>query len=171
VTPLVPAYIWPTDDTAWETALAGPPGWVVVTGEESGPGPARSQLLADRIAWCRRKGWTPIGYVHLTFGNRPIGDVAGDIAAWRRWYSVDGIFFDEMPTGVTFDPAVDHDVETHGAVVLAQMLTEAVRRNGGKGVLNAGTTVPAEFWSATTFAGQWPPKVLIVTFEGAALFR
>lgn len=148
-TPLVPAYIWPTDSAAWDRALAGPPGIVVVTGADSGPGPVRSQALADRIAQCVARRWQPIGYVPVGYLGRPIGAVARDVERWREWYpQTAGIFFDEYPSA---------DVDA------VPMLAAAAARVGPRLVLNAGTSVGEALWRAT-----WPSRAIVVTYEGPA---
>ena len=79
-TPFVPAYIWPTDDAAWDRALAGPPGIVVVTGDNSGAGSVYSADLAARIQWCVARGWQPIGYVALGYGMRAAATITAPSA-------------------------------------------------------------------------------------------
>lgn len=153
MTPLVPAYIWPTDDAAWDRALAGPPGIVVVTGDNSGAGSVYSADLAARIRWCVARGWQPIGYVALSYGQRAAATITAEVRRWRTWYpQTVGTFFDEFPAA---------DLE------LASMLTELVRRTGKVGVLNPGGPVPEGIWGATWPTGSnWPCRMITVTFEG-----
>jgi hypothetical protein len=37
-----------------------------------------------------------LGYVFTRFGHRPLAEVERDIDTWRRWYSVDGFFVDNV---------------------------------------------------------------------------
>ena len=97
---LVPTYIWPTDDDAFQRALSGyAPGVAVLTGDNSGPGAAPSPDLAQRISWLHARGWASVGYVRLDYLRRPLLDIAADVAQWRSWYpAIGGFFFDECPT-------------------------------------------------------------------------
>jgi hypothetical protein len=149
--PLVPTYIWPTDDDAFRRALTGyTPGLAIVTGDNSGPGNVPSAGLAARIASLNAAGWAPIGYVRLDYMQRPLLDVAADVELWRTWYpNVAGIFFDECPTQPT------------GALQAAQALESLALDQLGHCVFNAGTSVDASWFAALA-------RSVIVTFEGTA---
>ena len=149
--PLVPAYIWPTDDAAFKRALSGyAPGLAIVTGDNSGPGIAKSVDLAARISWLEERGWKAIGYVRLDYMRRSLIDVAADVARWRAWYpSVSGMFFDECPTLKL------------GALEAASALEALVCAQGTVSVFNAGAPVDSEWFTVLS-------KSTIVTFEGTA---
>ncbi len=149
--PLVPAYIWPTDDDAFRRALTGyTPGLVIITGDNSGPGTAPSAGLAARIASLNAANWARIGYVRLNYLQRPLINISADVELWRTWYpNVTGIFFDECATQLT------------GALHAAQALESLVLAYLGHCVFNAGTTVDAGWFGAL-------PRSVIVTFEGTA---
>ena len=149
--PLVPAYIWPTDDDAFRRALTGyAPGLAIVTGDNSGPGTAISAGLAARIASLGAAGWAPIGYVRINYMQRPLLDIAADVQLWRTCYpNVTGIFFDECATLPT------------GALQAAQALESLAFNSLSHCVFNAGTTVNAEWFDVLS-------RSVIVTFEGTA---
>ncbi len=44
----------------------------------------------------RSAGVVVLGYVPTGWGDRPVPSVEGDILAWHRWYSVSGIYLDQM---------------------------------------------------------------------------
>ena len=151
MTPLVPTYIWPTDDAAFQRALTGySPGIAIVTGDNSGPGTFRSVTLANRIHWLGDRSWGSIGYVPLNYMKRPLLDIAADVARWRAWYpTIEGIFFDECPTIVT------------GALEAARALESMVFNDGHTCIFNAGTSVDAEWFTTLS-------RSIVVTFEGPA---
>lgn len=37
-----------------------------------------------------------IGYVHSSYGGRPLAEVTADIDRYAQWYDIDGVFVDEM---------------------------------------------------------------------------
>ncbi|WP_236652438.1 spherulation-specific family 4 protein [Streptacidiphilus neutrinimicus] len=97
--PLVPAYFHPSADPAsWAVLRAAAPRLAaVVVNPASGPGPAPDP------AYARERGeLTPtrvLGYVDTDYGRRPHAEVVAEIAAYRDWYGVDGVFLDQTPDG------------------------------------------------------------------------
>ena len=149
--PLVPTYIWPTNDAAFQRALSGyAPGLAIVTGDNSGPGADRSSDLQHRIEWLGDRGWRSVGYVRLDYMKRSLLDIAADVTRWRDWYpSVSGIFFDECPTLKL------------GALEAAAALESLVCSAGTVCVFNPGAPVDASWFSVLS-------RSTIVTFEGSA---
>ena len=48
-----------------------------------------------------------LGYVHTSYGKRPIAEVQAEIDRYDKWYKPDGIFFDEVTTdasGLAYNP-------------------------------------------------------------------
>lgn len=105
---LVPLYIYPLQK-AWDPLLEAARKhpkvqFTAVINPNSGPGssalPDASYVAALRelsaVANIR-----PLGYVHCSYGKRPIGAVKAEIDLYRGWNSefrLDGIFFDETPS-------------------------------------------------------------------------
>ena len=82
-----------------------------------------------------------LGYVATTFGARPATSVTANIARYREWYGVDGIFLDEVAHDVVHLPYY---------VALRRAIGDVV-------VLNPGT-VPAR--------GYFALADVVVTYEG-----
>lgn len=94
-----PMYTHAGDEDAYvaRMALLKAGDLAIVTGDNSGPGTAPDDNLAHHIATLRGNGIHVVGYVHISYGQRPFGDVIEDIATWRRWYGVTAPFIDEWP--------------------------------------------------------------------------
>ena len=149
--PLVPTYIWPTDDEAYKRAISGyMPGLAIVTGDNSGPGNSQSEDLAVRIQWLVDRSWQAVGYVRLDYMKRPILDIAADVVRWRSWYpDVAGFFFDECPNMKA------------GALEAASALEALAMQHGSFCVFNPGAPVDNEWFDVLL-------RSTIVTFEGTA---
>jgi len=119
----IPLYIYPSPQ-AWEplveAALAHPTSYFhAVVNPSNGPGttPLPDENYVDAL---RRLSALPnvtiLGYVHVTYGKRPVTDVENDIGEYAAWSTrdtfkasddyyeesarirIDGIFFDETPS-------------------------------------------------------------------------
>jgi len=95
---LVPAYFYPGLEWARLTAASqANPGRVHAIGNPfNGPGLAFDANYEAAFTSLRSAGGSVLGYVHTTYGDRPIADVKADIDLWTAWYDIDGIFIDEM---------------------------------------------------------------------------
>lgn len=117
---LVPAYIYPTL-AGWTQYVNGAPATqIMVANVNSGPGTSVNSDYTTAIAQARavdaqvanygsglygsglyssQARSSPIqvvGYVHTSFGARPLADVEADIDSWYSFYTIDGIFVDEV---------------------------------------------------------------------------
>jgi hypothetical protein len=90
---LMPAYLHPPQLLALARRPALPR--YVVVNPDSGPGPAAREDYRRAIAALRAAGARVLGYVPTGWGARPLADARGDIARYRDWYGVDGVFLDE----------------------------------------------------------------------------
>lgn len=93
----LPAYFDPQRDAgSWEL-VSGNAGSVrlVVLNPDSGPGRERQQSYADLAARLRAQGVRVVGYVSTEYGARPRSDVRAEVAAYRDWYDLDGVFLDQ----------------------------------------------------------------------------
>lgn len=100
ITALVPAYFYPTwwSGSPWDqlNAAAAKIPIEAIMNPASGPGGGVNSDYVHAVNALRAAGGKVIGYVSTSYGSRPAADVFADIDAYLEWYSVDGIFLDEM---------------------------------------------------------------------------
>ncbi len=96
---VVPAYFYPSGGAGlWSslnTAAAQVP-LTAIMNPNSGPGNARDTNYVNAVNNLRTAGGNVIAYIYSSYGNRPLADVYADIDKYANWYSIDGIFVDEM---------------------------------------------------------------------------
>lgn len=113
---LLPLYVYP-EDGAWDStyaAIKNNPSvtFQVILNVYNGPGSDKpgdfSKQSQDWISAVSKLHKFPnietLGYVHLSYTERPSIEIASDITSWASWNAyvdadihVDGIFFDEVP--------------------------------------------------------------------------
>jgi len=111
---LWPAYIYPDwwngDASAWarfgDYASVGADrgGSMAVMNPASGPGSASVLDYTAAVNYARAAGQRVVGYVHTSYGARPLVDVKAEVDAYYGWYPVDGVFVDEMSTDSVTQP-------------------------------------------------------------------
>jgi hypothetical protein len=69
---------------------------VAVINPDSGVGATKNSDYASAIQDLKSAGIVVLGYVWTDYGDRPSSEVRSEISNYKRWYSVDGIFFDAM---------------------------------------------------------------------------
>lgn len=69
---------------------------IAIVNAANGSGSAKDDGYAAAIQKVRDARILVLGYVWTDQGQRQIGDVERDIANYRSWYAVDGIYFDQM---------------------------------------------------------------------------
>lgn len=135
----MPAYFYPPAYWNQLTASAGTVSITAVLNPNNGPGAAQDSNYVAAVNALRAAGGKVIGYVPTTYGARSLTDVQNDINTYLAWYSLDGIFVDEMtnnnsPANLTYynqiytyikglNPAFTV-VGNPGAPTLAQYLTQ-----------------------------------------------
>ena len=63
----------------------------------SGPGSSANHDYLQVIDYCHAVGHRVIGYVHTSYGTRPLATVKAEVDAYYGFYpTIDGIFVDEM---------------------------------------------------------------------------
>ncbi|SEK35212.1 spherulation-specific family 4 protein [Streptacidiphilus jiangxiensis] len=142
---LVPAYFHPAvEPEAWAALrVAAPRLAAVVVNPASGPGSAPDPAYREAVAGLRAT--RVLGYVDTDYGRRPHAEVVAEIAAYREWYAVDGVFLDQTPDGSAALPHYDR-------------LAIAARSLGATFlVLNPGLTPHPAYLDLAD---------LVVTFEG-----
>ena len=100
VTALVPAYFYPTwwSGSPWDdlNAAAAKIPIEAIMNPASGPGKAPNSDYEHAVVALQNAGGRVIGYVPTGYGSRTQGAVLADVKSYLTWYSVDGIFLDEM---------------------------------------------------------------------------
>ncbi|HEX6963030.1 MAG TPA: spherulation-specific family 4 protein [Lacipirellula sp.] len=96
---VVPAYFYPSSNsTLWDdmTAAADDVPITAIMNPGSGPGSFKDNNYVEAVNAFRAAGGRVIGYVHSSYGGRPLAQVLADIDKYDAWYGIDGIFVDEM---------------------------------------------------------------------------
>jgi hypothetical protein len=98
----LPLYVDPSDPAWAQARMAAPTVALLIANPNSGPGNAAQSSYTQAIASSHAVGQTIVGYVHTTYGARPIAQVQADIDSWYAFYpAIDGIFSDETSTDAT----------------------------------------------------------------------
>jgi hypothetical protein len=134
----------------WDRAVnAGPRLTLLVANiaHPGGPSSERLDVYAEAIGRCRAVGQTVLGYVHATYGRRPVTALMSEATAWSELYpDLGGIFVDQVPS--------DAGVVTG----YLRPLYDAIKaRSGSIVVLNPGVDVEEQYLSASD---------VLVNFEG-----
>ncbi len=91
----IPSYFGP--GALWtEIGAAAPRVGLAVINPSSGPGETLRADYVAQVEATRARGVTVLGYVHTSYGKRPLAEIRSEIDRFNRWYKVDGIFFDEV---------------------------------------------------------------------------
>jgi hypothetical protein len=97
----IPAYFYPTSGTGglWPAAVTTRTG-IMIMNPASGSGPRLNDDYLSAVANIRNvnKPTKVVGYVWTNYGKRSLSSARAEIDNYKRWYCVDGIFFDEVST-------------------------------------------------------------------------
>jgi hypothetical protein len=96
---VVPLYTYP--GSTWDAVIAAKNAHpavpiIVIVNCCNGPGDSKDSTWATWIQKMQSAGVIVIGYVDTLYGARSSTTVKSEIDAWKTWYNVNGIFFDEM---------------------------------------------------------------------------
>lgn len=92
---LLPAYFYP--GPAWRAELAAlRPGSAIIVNPDSGPGTSRNADYVQVVDAARSKGALLWGYVDTRYGAVRPASLAAQVGAYRRWYGITDIFFDDV---------------------------------------------------------------------------
>jgi len=99
---IVPLYIYPP----WNTLIAVKQSYpkvpvIAVINPNSGPGPAQDPNYVTGINAMRAAGIIVVGYVNTQYGANTEAFVESQINSYHSWYTLDGIFFDNMSTSTS----------------------------------------------------------------------
>jgi len=95
----VPAYFYPSSHPTYWADLAAAARAVtttVILNPGSGPGTSVDPNYVSAITSVCESGGKVIGYVHTSYGKRPLADVTDEIDRYITFYHVDGFFIDQM---------------------------------------------------------------------------
>ena len=120
---------------------------IMIVNLDNGDDEAFYASVAKAIRATRKNGIFVLGYTYTGYGKRDPKIVREKIDAVYRNYLVDGIFFDEVPTGCN---ASNPYFSTQ--FLYYQQLTNYVREKAGARltVLNPGTYSPSDCWMGIT---------------------
>ncbi|MEU3961350.1 spherulation-specific family 4 protein [Streptomyces buecherae] len=146
---LVPLYVHPTVDPAAWRALRGRARqlYAVVLNAADGPGRRRDPAFHAAARDLRAAGVRLLGYVDTAYGRRAPRAVLTDVHRHRRWYGVDGVFYDRAAAARALLPRY-------------RRLVRAARLLGAPtAVLNPGTHPDPGYADVAdvlvTFEGDW----------------
>ncbi|MCD0451301.1 spherulation-specific family 4 protein [Actinocorallia sp. API 0066] len=95
---LVPAYFAPhVRPGLWER-ISDPRLRCVVLNVASGPGANPDPVYVRAARRVTARGGTLAAYVDVSYGRREAGLVLADLKKYRRWYGVNDVFFDQVPS-------------------------------------------------------------------------
>lgn len=95
---VVPAYFYPTTNSPWNdlNAVASQAKITAIMNPDNGPGMFQDSNYVAAVNSFRTGGGRVIGYVHTSFGTRPLSVIQAEIDTYLNFYNIDGIFVDEM---------------------------------------------------------------------------
>jgi len=134
----IPSYFYPTDNSRdWNLILqsGGVPG-IAVINPNSGPANKVDPAYAKITKELQHRNIKVVGYVHTQYGRRDISRVLEEIQLYYSFYSVDGIFLDEISNTT--------DALPYYTAIRGQMLTHP---GASLTILNPGTQTCEEYMS------------------------
>ncbi len=95
---MVPAYFYPSAGSDWGklNAAATHIPLIAIMNPASGPGKSSDKTYVHALSELHRAGGKIIGYVHTSYGERPLAEVKKEIDLYLAFYALDGFFIDEM---------------------------------------------------------------------------
>jgi hypothetical protein len=95
---LVPAYFYPAQGSAWDSLnlAAQRVPLIAIMNPNNGPALSPNADYSRAVNALRNAGGIVIGYVYSSYTLRAIAEVKTDIDRYHSFYSIDGIFVDEM---------------------------------------------------------------------------
>jgi hypothetical protein len=143
----IPAYFYPGGGWAKAIGSKPVPAIMIAAITSSGPGDAPDPAYQAVIGRAQAAGIKVLGYASTDYARRPAADVETDIAHYRAWYHVAGVFLDQAAAGT-------------GELPYYQELTGYIRATqpGAFVMLNPGTYPARQYMSL---------GAAVVTFEGS----
>jgi Spherulation-specific family 4 len=133
---LVPLYSYPGQ--SWQTLAQAKEAYpsvpvVAIINPVSGPGSYQDPNFVSGIQMLQSAGVTLVGYVATDFGALPLSQVEQEIYTYSQYYSLSGIFFDQMASVSGY--------ESYYSALSAYASSLGYRITFG----NPGTPVPASY--------------------------
>jgi len=123
----------------------------VIINVHNGPGEAPDPSYLPVVEALRAAGIRTVGYVDTNYGRRIPADIGREVHAYRDWYGVQGVFMDQVSSGLD---QLDH---------YAQCVVAARTAGAPFVVLNAGTEPHPGYVDlanvTVTFEGPWAAYV------------
>src|SRR2546425_11235666 len=97
---VIPLYTYPTDGS-WSASLQAKNAHpnvpiIAIINPSDGPGGASDSNYVQGVKNFQAAGIIVIGYVATGYASHGMSDLDAQISRYKNWYSVNGIFFDEM---------------------------------------------------------------------------
>src|SRR5438034_1004332 len=97
---VIPLYTYPTDGS-WAATLQAKKAHpnvpiIAIINPSDGPGGASDSNYVQGVKNFQAAGIIVIGYVATGYASHGMSDLDAQISRYKNWYSVNGIFFDEM---------------------------------------------------------------------------
>jgi hypothetical protein len=131
---------------------------LVVFDDDGGPG-VYNATSANQIESMQSAGITVLGYVPTWWGTRGSSDAESAIQEYRNWYSVHGIYLDQMPNWNYNGPSGQWNYSGPGGEYIPgyfSNLTNYARSIGVTIVVaNAGADVPKDFIGSVNTIGTF----------------
>ncbi|KAK0733189.1 Spherulation-specific family 4 [Lasiosphaeria miniovina] len=163
---LLPLYIYP-DTAAWEplfSAVLRHPNlqFTVVVNPANGPGNRHAtdaNYTASLLRLSSLANVTILGYVYCSYGERPLEALKLDIKTYRGWcgeqsIQVDGIFFDEAPSGAEL---VEYMAEV--AENARETLGDVARGGATTVIYNPGVFVDQAYYCSADYIAVFENRV------------
>ncbi len=95
---LVPAYFYPAQGSAWDSLnlAAQRVPLIAIMNPNNGPSTSLNADYSRAVTALRNAGGEVIGYVYSSYTMRASAEVKTDIDRYDSFYTIDGIFVDEM---------------------------------------------------------------------------
>ena len=96
---IVPLYSYPGSDWSnlvWAKQVNPNVPMVAIVNPSDGPGWYKDPNYVSGIDSLQSAGITVVGYVWTDYGARSVASAEADIAAYRDWYGVNGVYLDQM---------------------------------------------------------------------------
>jgi len=104
----IPSYFYPTffNPTGYwqQMQSAAPYASICVINPGSGPGGSSNSDYVTQTKLAQAAGMKVLGYVHTSYTGVTLGAIEAQIDSYYGWYSVDGIFVDEVSTSPVNQP-------------------------------------------------------------------
>ena len=97
---VIPLYTYPTDGS-WSASLQAKKAHpnvpiIAIINPSDGPGGSSDSNYVQGVKNFQAAGIIVIGYVATGYASHGMSDLDAQISRYKNWYSVNGIFFDEM---------------------------------------------------------------------------